>query len=169
MSTIYETMYTLEEFNKWRRGNKRTTAPDPFEVGVAIGDAVRLLRELFVMQVRAEKAESELAAAKAERDLAITRLASILWSGAIDNQLCGDVQQWADDYTAERDQLRAENDEMRVQIEAHKRKGGGCQCADDEACAHVRRAERAEAEVERLLIIEKQFKQSRQETKEDSK
>jgi chromosome segregation ATPase len=64
MSTIYETIYTLEEFNKWRRGNKRTTAPDPFEVGVAIGDAVRLLRELFVMQVRAEKAESELAAAK---------------------------------------------------------------------------------------------------------
>jgi hypothetical protein len=121
------------------------------------------------MQVRAEKAESELAAAKAERDLAITRLASILWSGAIDNQLCGDVQQWADDYTAERDQLRAENDEMRVQIEAHKRKGGGCQCADDEACAHVRRAERAEAEVERLLIIEKQFKQSRQEMKETSK
>jgi hypothetical protein len=63
MSTIYETIYTLEEFNKWRRGNKTTTAPDPFEVGVAIGDAVRLLRELFVMQVRAEKAEAELAAA----------------------------------------------------------------------------------------------------------
>ena len=40
--------------------------------------------------------------------------------------------------------LRAENDEMRVQIEANKRKGGGCQCADDEACAHVRRAEKAE-------------------------
>jgi multidrug resistance efflux pump len=70
---------------------------------------------------------------------------------------------------AELVQLRAENDEMRVQIEANKRKGGGCQCADDEACAHVRRAERAEAEVERLLIIEKQFKQSRQEMKEDSK
>jgi hypothetical protein len=64
MSTIPETIYTLEQFNKWRRGNKRITAPDPFEVGVAIGDAVRLLRELFVMQqVRAEKAESKLAAA----------------------------------------------------------------------------------------------------------
>jgi hypothetical protein len=77
------------------------------------------------------EAQRELTAAKAERDLAITRLASILWSGAIDNQLCGDVQKWNDDYTAERDRLRAE--------------------------------------VERLLIIEKQFKQSRQETKEDSK
>lgn len=63
MSTIYETIYTLEEFNKWRRGNKTTSAPEPFELGVAIGDAVRLLRELFVMQVRAEKAESKLAAA----------------------------------------------------------------------------------------------------------
>jgi hypothetical protein len=42
---------------------------------------------------------------------------------------------------------RAENDEMRVQIEANKRKGGGCQCADDEACAHVRRAEKAEAKI----------------------
>ena len=33
---------------------------------------------------------------------------------------------------------------------ANKLKSGGCQCAHDEACAHVRRAERAEAEVERL-------------------
>ena len=52
--------------------------------------------------------ETELAAAKAERDLAITRLASILWSGAIDKRTCGDVQQWADDYTAELTRLRAE-------------------------------------------------------------
>jgi len=60
MSTILETIYTLEQFNKWRRGNKKTTAPDPFEVGVAIGDAVRLLRELFDMTARAEKAEASL-------------------------------------------------------------------------------------------------------------
>ena len=60
MSTIHETIYTLEEFNKWRRGNKTTSAPEPFELGVAIGDAVRLLRELFVMQARAEKAEAAL-------------------------------------------------------------------------------------------------------------
>ncbi len=63
MSTIHETIYTLEEFNKWRRGDDTITMPEPFELGVAIGDAVRLLRELFVMQVRADKAESELAAA----------------------------------------------------------------------------------------------------------
>ena len=84
MSTIYETIYTLEEFNKWRRGNKTITAPDPFELGVAIGDAVRLLNELehiksefekiallcarkadsnVELRRRAEKAESELAAA----------------------------------------------------------------------------------------------------------
>ena len=50
----------------------------------------------------------------------------------------------AEQHRRELARLRAENDEMRVQIEAHK--GGSCQCADDEACAHVRRAERAEAE-----------------------
>lgn len=62
MRTIHETIYTLEEFYKWRRGDETFIMPEPFELGVAIGDAVRLLRELFVMQVRAEKAESELAA-----------------------------------------------------------------------------------------------------------
>lgn len=45
MSTIHETIYTLEEFNKWRRGDHTITAPCSFELGVAIGDAVRLLRE----------------------------------------------------------------------------------------------------------------------------
>jgi hypothetical protein len=54
---------------------------------------------------------------------------------------------------AELVQLRAENDEMRVQIEANKRKGGGCQCADDEACAHVRRAEKAEAKLEDVAAL----------------
>ena len=51
---------------------------------------------------------------------------------------------------AELTRLRAENDEMRVQLEANKLKGGGCQCSDDEACAHVRRAEKAEADTARL-------------------
>jgi hypothetical protein len=52
--------------------------------------------------------ERELAAAQSERDLAITRVASILWSGAIDKHTCGDVQKWAADYTAENTRLRAE-------------------------------------------------------------
>jgi hypothetical protein len=81
MSTISETIYTLKQFNKWRRGNKTTTAPDPFEVGVAIDDAVRLLKELehiksefekiallcarkadsnVELRIRAEKAEAKL-------------------------------------------------------------------------------------------------------------
>jgi hypothetical protein len=97
MSTIYETIYTLEEFNKWRRGNKTTSAPEPFELGVAIGDAVRLLRELFVMQVRAEKAESELAAAK--KDLVI-----------------------AHDGLDERDRLRDENKLLAAALAAERKK-----------------------------------------------
>ena len=79
MSTIPETIHTVEQFNKWRRGNKKTTAPDPFEVGVAIGDAVRLLRELFVMQVRAEKAESELAAEREKVKVMREALSYVAW------------------------------------------------------------------------------------------
>jgi hypothetical protein len=59
--------------------------------------------EIFVSNLSAE-----LTAAKAECDLHRNRLASILWSGTIDKQLCGDVQKWADDYTAELTRLRAE-------------------------------------------------------------
>jgi hypothetical protein len=46
MSTIAETISALENYNKWRRGDDTLPMPDPFETGVAIGDAVRLLREL---------------------------------------------------------------------------------------------------------------------------
>ncbi len=52
--------------------------------------------------------ERELVEARSERDLAITRVACILWSGAIDKHTCGDVQKWADYYTAELTRLRAE-------------------------------------------------------------
>ena len=97
MSTIYETIYTLEEFYKWRRGDETFIMPEPFELGVAIGDAVRLLRELFVMQVRAEKAESELAAAK--KDLVI-----------------------AHDGLDERDRLRDENKLLAAALAAERKK-----------------------------------------------
>ena len=62
----------------------------------------------------ARELETELAAAKAERDLAITRVASILWSGAIDKHTCGDVQKWVTDYTAELARLRAEVDKWKT-------------------------------------------------------
>lgn len=52
MSTISETISVLEEYNKWRRGDETISQPDPFEVGVAIGDAVRLLRELAAERER---------------------------------------------------------------------------------------------------------------------
>ena len=52
--------------------------------------------------------ETELAAAKAECDLNRTRLASIFWSGAMDNYTGGDVQKWAANYTAELARLRAD-------------------------------------------------------------
>jgi hypothetical protein len=79
MSTISETIYTLEQFNKWRRGNKKTTAPDPFEVGVAIGDAVRLLRELFAMTARAEQAEAKLAAEREKVKVMREALSYVAW------------------------------------------------------------------------------------------
>jgi len=97
MRTIHETIYTLEEFYKWRRGDETFIMPEPFELGVAIGDAVRLLRELFVMQVHAEKAESELAAAK--KDLVI-----------------------AHDGLDERDRLRDENKLLAAALAAERKK-----------------------------------------------
>jgi hypothetical protein len=60
-----------------------------------------------VMEER-DRLATELTAARSERDLAITRVACILWSGAIDKHTCGDVQKWADYYTAELARLRAE-------------------------------------------------------------
>jgi hypothetical protein len=83
--------------------------------------------------------ERELAAAKAECDLNRNRLASILWSGAIDKQLCGDVQKWADDYTAELTRLRAELAIAENWVEHHS------QHADDLIGENVR----LRAEVER--------------------
>lgn len=58
---------------------------------------------------------AELAAARSERDLAITRVASILWSGAIDKHTCGDVQKWTEDYTAELTRLRAEVERLNAE------------------------------------------------------
>jgi hypothetical protein len=71
-------------------------------------------KTLVVNRNCAAALETELAAARSERDLAITRVASILWSGAIDKRTCGDVQQWADDYTAELTRLRDENKLLRT-------------------------------------------------------
>ena len=59
MRTIHETIHTLEEFYKWRRGDETFIMPEPFELGVAIGDALRLLREHAAMKARAEKAEAD--------------------------------------------------------------------------------------------------------------
>lgn len=65
----------------------------------------------------ARELETELTAAKAECDLNRTRLASIFWSGAMDNYTGGDVQKWAANYTAELARLRAAS---RYQARAEK-------------------------------------------------
>lgn len=56
INTIPETISVLETYNKWRRGDETIPQPEPFEIGVAIDDAVRLLRELAAErdQLRAE-------------------------------------------------------------------------------------------------------------------
>ena len=46
--------------------------------------------------------------ARRELGIAQSRLASIFLSGALDDKLCGDIQKWAKDYTAEMTELRAE-------------------------------------------------------------
>jgi hypothetical protein len=72
-------------------------------------------------------------------------------------RLRAEVERWktvATQMTAEREhnanqagRLRAEVEQLNLELEANKLKGGGCQCSDDEACVHVRRAEKAEAEL----------------------
>lgn len=60
MSTIPETISVLEKHNKWRRGDETIPQPDPFEIGVAIGDAVRLLRELAAERAKVKLREAWL-------------------------------------------------------------------------------------------------------------
>ena len=84
-----------------------------------------------------------LAAARSERDLAITRVASILWSGAIDKHTCGDVQKWTEDYTAELTRLRAEVERLKEQLRI-----------ESAASAHALHwAEKAEAELHALRLV----------------
>ena len=93
------------------------------------------------------KLETELAAAQSERDLAITRVASILWSGAIDKHTCGDVQQWVTDYTAELAAAKSECERLQfklVEWEAQERGWNKAVEADAAELARLR------AEVERL-------------------
>ena len=92
--------------------------------------------------------ETELAAAKAECDMHLTRLASIFWSGAIDKLTGGDIQKWAVDYTSELACLRAEVERLKtcgiVELAA-------VNSSVLEYCKHWEaRAERAEAERNQL-------------------
>jgi hypothetical protein len=83
-------------------------APTPRTDAVAARYQMDYGTELAVPTNFARTLERELVEARSERDLAITRVACILWSGAIDKHTCGDVQKWADYYTAELTRLRAE-------------------------------------------------------------
>jgi hypothetical protein len=119
MSTIPETISLLEQYNKWRRGDDTITMPDPFEVGVAIGDAVRLLNELEHIKSEFEKiallcarkadsnVELRLRAEKAEAKLHALTL------------ICGTndankFQSWVD---REREKVRVLRDALKVLVE----------------------------------------------------
>jgi hypothetical protein len=94
--------------------------------------------------IESQKLETELAAAQSERDLAITRVASILWSGAIDKHTCGDVQKWADYYTAENTCLRAEVERLTACL---KTANGNHEQFERQFYLEQARAEKAEAEL----------------------
>ena len=111
-----------------------------------------------------EKLERELTAARSERDLAITRVACILWSGAIDKHTCGDVQKWADYYIAELTRLRAEVERLTTKIgnqadrirylEGATNHATGTPLSQAIARAEKAEAELAEAKVERETIAQ---------------
>jgi chromosome segregation ATPase len=88
-------------------------------IGDALTENLFSLDEGFNQARRFARAlETELTAAQSECDLHRNRLASILWSGAIDKHTCGDVQKWAEDYTAELTRLRAAMVEVEAQTSA---------------------------------------------------
>lgn len=113
-----------------------TTPRTDAAVRLTIGAGFNMIYPSFARELENELAEMSSIAEKWEDDALRYARNAEYW------------QTRAEKAEAELARLRAENDEMRVQIEANKRKGGGCQCADDEACAHVRRAERAEIEAQ---------------------
>ena len=103
-----------------------------------------------------EKLERELVEARSERDLAITRVACILWSGAIDKHTCGDVQKWADYYTAELTRLRADLERFT---------GHGlldCHAICDQRDTAVAERDRLRAEVERWKTVAAEMSQQRE-------
>jgi hypothetical protein len=93
---------------------------------------------------------AELAAAKAECDLNRTRLASILWSGAIDKHTCGDVQKWTEDYTAELTRLRAEVERLTACL---KTANGNHEQFERQFYLEQARAEKAEDVIRALCRI----------------
>ena len=98
-----------------------------------------------VMEER-DRLATELTAARSERDLAITRVACILWSGAIDKHTCGDVQKWADYYTAELTRLRAFGDQLSNNLSA-------VGAAYNSEKARAEKAEADNAKWQKLLLM----------------
>ena len=133
------------------------------ELAAAKAECERLARqtdlaekELRIFKVGWKEDHAELATARSERDLAITRVASILWSGAIDKHTCGDVQQWVTDYTADLARLRAEVERLKGALAL-----GQENCDSiyndmrEERTELYARAERAEADTARLDWLER--------------
>jgi uncharacterized coiled-coil protein SlyX len=63
--------------------------------------------ELAMAEALISQLKAELNAANADANLQRTRLGSILFSGVLDKIKCGDIQQWADEFRAERQALTA--------------------------------------------------------------
>ena len=45
MSDPQQTIETLRRFNQWRRGDESIEQPDPTEIGVAIDNAINLIKQ----------------------------------------------------------------------------------------------------------------------------
>jgi hypothetical protein len=150
MSTISETISVLEEFNKWRRGDETIPQPEPFEIGVAIGDAVRLLRELTETERLRFNADADRCRLRAELAVA---------------------ENWVEHHSAHADDLIDENVRLRAEVERLKKqikddnRSYGCelldpygtiweQAAKDHARAEKAEAALAEAKVERETVAE---------------
>jgi hypothetical protein len=49
MSDNQQTIKTLRRFNQWRRGDESIEQPDPTEIGIAIDDAIKCIKQRDIL------------------------------------------------------------------------------------------------------------------------
>jgi hypothetical protein len=126
----------------------RTTATPRTDAALYPMNGVDIVWPEFARILETELAETERLRFGADADRRRLRAEVERWK-----TVAAEMSQEREHNANEASRLRAEVEQLNLELEANKLKGGGCQCSDDEACAHVRRAEKAEAELAEWSVL----------------